>query len=94
MYRKKTVDSVQETFSAFKGNHPRTLINKGTEQRVPIWHSGTREAFLIHVGSARQGIKNKGYFESQEEYPGTFANKRDKIKQLEESSFYGQVFFL
>ena len=42
-------DSVQETVSSFKENHLKTLINKGTEQQVPIWHSGTREAFLIRV---------------------------------------------
>jgi hypothetical protein len=44
-------DSVQETVSSFKDNYLKTLINKGMELRVPIWRSGTREAFLIHVGS-------------------------------------------
>jgi hypothetical protein len=42
-------DSVQETVSSFKDNHLNTLINEGTELRVPIWHSGTGKAFLIHV---------------------------------------------
>jgi hypothetical protein len=45
-------DSVEDTVSSFKDNHPKTLINKGAELRVPIWHSGTPKAFLIHVGSA------------------------------------------
>jgi hypothetical protein len=76
-------DSVQETVSSFKDNHLKTLINKGTELRVPIWNFGTCDAFLIHVGSAREGIEKKGYFKSYEEYFGTFANKRDKIKQLQ-----------
>ena len=44
------------------------LINKGTELQVPIWHSGTREAFLIHVGSAQEAIEKKGYSKSFEEY--------------------------
>lgn len=44
-------DSVQETVSSFKDNYLKTLINEGMELRVPIWRSGTREAFLIHVGS-------------------------------------------
>jgi hypothetical protein len=48
----KEKDSVQETVSSYKDNHLKTLINSGTELRVPIWHSGMREAFLIHVGSA------------------------------------------
>ncbi len=55
-------DSVQETVSSFKEAHLKTLIKKGTEQQVPIWHSGTREAFLIQVGSAREAIEKKGYF--------------------------------
>jgi hypothetical protein len=54
-------DSVQETVSSYKDNHLKTLIKEGTELQVPIWHSGTREAFLIHVGSAREAIKKKGY---------------------------------
>ncbi len=53
-------DSVQETVSSFKEAHLKRLINSGTELRVPIWHSGTREAFLIHVGSAREAIEKKG----------------------------------
>ena len=80
MYQKKI--SVQDTVSSFKNNHLKTLINEGTELRVPIWHSGTWEAFLIHVGSAREAIKKKGYFKSYKEYSGIFTKKRKKIKQL------------
>jgi hypothetical protein len=52
-------DGVKETVSSFKDNHLKTLINKGTEIRVPIWHSGMREAFLIHAGSAQEAIEKK-----------------------------------
>ena len=45
-------DSVRETVSSFKDNHLKTLINKGVELRVPIWHSATRKAFLIRMESA------------------------------------------
>jgi hypothetical protein len=45
-------DSVQETVSSYKDNHLKMLIKEGTELQVPIWNSGTRKAFLIHVGSA------------------------------------------
>ncbi len=45
-------NSVQETVSSYKDNHLKTLIKECTELRVPIWHSGIRKAFLIHVGSA------------------------------------------
>ena len=55
-------DSVQETVSSFKDNHLNTLINEGTELRVPIWHSGTGKAFLIHVvRSAWVAIEEKGF---------------------------------
>ena len=50
-------DSVQETVSAYKDNHLKTLINNGMELQVPIWHSGTCKVFLIHVGSAQEAIK-------------------------------------
>ncbi len=52
-------DSVQEMVSSYKDNHLKMLIKEGTELRVPIWHSGTPEAFLIHVGLAREVIKKR-----------------------------------
>ena len=58
------------------------LINKGTELQVPIWHSGMREAFFIHVGSAREVIEKKGYFESYKESSESYAELCEKIKQL------------
>ncbi len=62
-------DSVQDRDSSFKDNHLKTLINKGTELRVPIWHSGTHKAFLIHAGSAQEGIKKKGTLSSTRNIP-------------------------
>ncbi len=57
-------DCVQKTVSAFKDNHLKMQIGKGMELQVPIWHSGMQEAFLIHVGSAQENIKKKGYFKT------------------------------
>ena len=75
-------DSVQETVSSFKEAHLKTLINSGTELRVPIWHSGTREAFLIHVGSAREAIEKKGFFKSFEEHSKDYAETRATVKEF------------
>jgi hypothetical protein len=75
-------DGVQETVSSFKESHLKTLIKEGTELRVPIWHSGTREAFLIHVGSAQEAIEKKGYFKSFEEQFDEYSEKRGKVKEL------------
>jgi hypothetical protein len=75
-------DSVQETVSSFKEAHLETLIKEGTELRVPIWHSGTRKAFLIHVGSAREAIEKKGYFKSFEEHSDDYSEKQENVKEL------------
>jgi hypothetical protein len=75
-------DSVQETFSSFKEAHLKTLIKEGTELCVPIWHSGKREAFLIHVGSAREAIEKKGYFQSFEDHSKDYSVDREKVKEL------------
>jgi hypothetical protein len=50
---------VQETVSAFKAERIKTLIGKCRELQVPIWHSGMRKTFLIHVGSALEAIKKR-----------------------------------
>jgi hypothetical protein len=75
-------DSVQETVSSFKEAHLKTLIKEGTELQVPIWHSGTRKAFLIHVGSAQEAIEKKGYFKSFEEHSNEYSEKQGKVKEL------------
>jgi hypothetical protein len=74
-------DSVQETVSSYKDNHLMTLIKEGTELRVPIWHSGTSKAFLIHMGSAQEAIKKKGYFKSFEDHSDTYSEKCKKVKE-------------
>jgi hypothetical protein len=74
-------DSVQETVSAFNDNHLKTQIDKGTELRVPIWHSGMHKAFLIHVGPALEAIKRKGYFKAYLESNKVYTERHDRIKQ-------------
>ena len=39
-----------------------------------------REAFLIHVGSAREVIEKKGYFKAYEENNKAYVELRGKIK--------------
>jgi hypothetical protein len=43
--------------------------NKGMEPQVPVWHSGTREAFLTHVRSAQEAIEKKGSCKSPMNLP-------------------------
>jgi hypothetical protein len=75
-------DSVQETVSSYKDNHLKMLVKEGTELRVPIWHSSTCKAFLIHVGSAREAIKKKGYVKSFEDHSDDYSEKQGKVKEL------------
>ncbi len=74
-------DSVQETVSSYKDNHLKTLIKEGSELRVPIWHSGMRNAFLIHLGSAQEAIKKKDYFKSVEDHSDSYSERCEKVKE-------------
>ncbi len=56
-------------------------ISKGTELQVLIWHSGMREAFLIHVGSTPESIKRKGYFKAYMESNKVYTEQCSVIKQ-------------
>jgi hypothetical protein len=52
-------DPVQETVSLLKSDQSlKTTIGVDAELRLPIWHCGTRKAFLMHVSSALIAIKN------------------------------------
>jgi hypothetical protein len=82
MYQKRTVFKRWFLPLRLKDNHLKMPTNEGIELRVPIWHSGTCEAFLIHVGSAQETIKKKGYFQSYKESSKSYAEQRAKIKQL------------
>ncbi len=54
-------DSVQETVSALKSDQSlKTIMGEDAELSCPIWHCGTREAFLMHVSTADNTIKKRG----------------------------------
>jgi hypothetical protein len=74
-------DCVQETVSAFKGQSLKTQIGKGTELQLPLWHSGMRKAFLIHVGSALEAIKKMGYFKAHKDANKAYGEQHELVKQ-------------
>jgi hypothetical protein len=46
-------DPVQEMVSALKSDHSlKTTIGEDAELRLPNWHCGMHEAFLIHMSTA------------------------------------------
>ena len=61
-------DPTQETVSLLKSDQSlKTTIGADAELRLPIWHCGTREAFLMHVSSALDAIKKQGTFKAYKE---------------------------
>jgi hypothetical protein len=79
--------------SVFKDNHLKTQIGKDMELRVPIWHSGMHEAFLINVGSTHEATKKKGYFnaydkasEAHQEYCSAMKQAKAQLAKLDGST--------
>jgi hypothetical protein len=74
-------DCVQETVSSFKDNLLKMQIAKGTKFPVPVWHSTTCVAFLIHMGSALEVIKKKKYFKAHEGANKAYLEQHKLAKQ-------------
>jgi hypothetical protein len=61
-------DPVQETVSALKSDQSlKTTIGEDAELRLPTWHFGTREAFLMHESTALNAIEKRGTFKAHAE---------------------------
>jgi hypothetical protein len=45
----------------------KTTIGEDAELRLPIWHCGMHEAFLMHVSTALNAIKKWGTFKAYKE---------------------------
>ena len=58
-------DPVHEMVSALKSDQSlKTTIGEDTELCIPIWHTGTCKAFLMHVSTALNAIKKWGTFKA------------------------------
>jgi ribosome biogenesis GTPase A len=57
------VNEVQEAIAKGKEYSYKNKIPDKTEFSVPIWDTGTQEAFLIHVQQAKSACKRKGLFQ-------------------------------
>ncbi len=49
--------------------------------RLPIWHCGTHEAFLMHVSSALDAIKKQVTFKAYKEAHEAYVEQREVAKQ-------------
>ena len=61
------VDEVQEAVSKGKDFSYKIKLPDKTEFSVPIWDTGTQEAFLIHVQQAKSACKRKGLFQDYDD---------------------------
>jgi hypothetical protein len=75
-------DPVQETVSLLKSDQSlKTTIGVDAELCLPIYHCGTRKAFLMHVSSALNAIKKRGTFKAYKEAYEAYVEHREAAKQ-------------
>jgi hypothetical protein len=75
-------DPIQETVSYLKSDQSlKTTIGVDVELRLPIWHCGTREAFLMRVSSPLDAIKKRGTFKAYKEAHKAYIEQRKVAKQ-------------
>jgi hypothetical protein len=75
-------DPVQETVSLLKSDQSlKTTIGVDAELRLPIWHLGMHEAFLMHVSSALDAIKKRVTFKAYKEAHKAYVEQCKVVKQ-------------
>jgi hypothetical protein len=75
-------DPIQEMVSLLKSDQSlKMTIGADAELCLPIWHCGTREAFLMHVSSALNAIKKRGTFKAYKEAQEAYVEQRNVAKQ-------------
>jgi hypothetical protein len=75
-------DSVQETVSLLKSDQSlKTTIGADAELRLPIWHCGMREAFLMRVSSALNEIRKWGTFKAYKEAHEAYVEQQEATKE-------------
>ncbi len=74
-------DPVQETVSALKDKHLKTMIGEDTALQLSIWHNGTKEALLMHVGLTLDMIKKHGHFKDHDKAKELDVSHKEAAKQ-------------
>ena len=77
-----TVDEVQEAVNKGKEYSYKIKLTDKTEFSVPIWDTGTQEAFLIHVQQAKSACKRKGLFKDYDDALEAVAKSDEQAKSL------------
>ena len=76
------VDEVQEAVLKGKDFSYTIKLPDKTEFSVPIWNTGTQEAFLIHVQQAKSACKRKGLFQDYDDAIEVEKKSTEQLKIL------------
>jgi hypothetical protein len=75
-------DPMQETVSALKSDHSlKTTIGEDAELCIPIWHTGRRKAFLMHMSTALDAFEKWGTFKAYKEAIKAYVEQHEAVKQ-------------
>jgi len=76
------VDEVQEAVNRGKEYSYKIKLPDKTEFNVPIWDTGTQEAFLIHVQQVKSACKRKGLFKDYDDALEAESRADEQVKSL------------
>jgi hypothetical protein len=75
-------DPIQKTVSLLKSDQSlKTTIGADAELCLPIWHCGTREAFLMQLSSARDAIEKWATFKAYKEAYEAYVEQKEAVKE-------------
>ncbi len=76
------VDEVQQAIVKGKDFSYKIKLPDKIEFSVPIWDTGTQEAFLIHVQQAKSTCKRKGLFQDYDDAIEAETKSMEQAKSL------------
>jgi hypothetical protein len=80
------VNEVQEAIAKGKKEYSYKIkLPDKTEFSVPIWGTGTQEAFLIHVQQAKSACKRKGLFQDYNDAIEAESKAVEQVKNLQKA---------
>jgi hypothetical protein len=79
------VDEVQKAIVKGKEYSYKIKLPNKTEFSVPIWDTGTQEAFLIHVQQAKSSCKRKGLFQDYNNAIEVESEAAEEAKNFQEA---------
>ncbi len=79
------VDEVQEAIAKGKEYSNKVKLPNKTKFSVPIWDTGTQEAFLIHMQQAKSACKRKGLFQDYDDTIEAESKAMEQVKSFQKA---------